>query len=111
MARRIGYPAAAFALTLGLSFVFALVLAPPAEARGGRGLGRGFHGSQRIHQEMYAGGLAGDRRHANDDYVKAASAERYRLLTDQEHLPRLLEHDPDKHALGRRPDGWEPVFP
>src|ERR1700726_1361132 len=22
-----------------------------------------------------------------------------------------LEHDPEKHALGLRPDGWEPVFP
>jgi hypothetical protein len=22
-----------------------------------------------------------------------------------------LEHDPEKHALGPRPDGWEPVFP
>src|SRR6266581_8887266 len=24
--------------------------------------------------------------------------------------PRI-EHDPEKHALGPRPDGWEPVFP
>jgi hypothetical protein len=79
MARTIGYPAAAFALTLGLS----LVSAPPAEARGGHGFGRGFHGGQRIHQGMYAGGLAGDRRHANDAYVKAASAERDRLLNTQ----------------------------
>jgi hypothetical protein len=23
----------------------------------------------------------------------------------------LLEHDPEKHALGLRPDGWAPVFP
>ena len=22
-----------------------------------------------------------------------------------------LEHDPEKHALGPRPDGWAPVFP
>jgi hypothetical protein len=22
-----------------------------------------------------------------------------------------LEHDPEKHALGPRPDGWVPVFP
>jgi hypothetical protein len=21
-----------------------------------------------------------------------------------------LEHDPEKHALGPRPDGWKPVF-
>jgi hypothetical protein len=27
--------------------------------------------------------------------------------------PRIatLEHDPEKHALGPRPDGWLPVFP
>src|SRR5229473_4816152 len=24
---------------------------------------------------------------------------------------RTLEHDPEKHALGPRPDGWVPVFP
>src|SRR5882757_1590029 len=24
---------------------------------------------------------------------------------------RDLEHDPEKHALGPRPDGWIPVFP
>src|SRR5882672_7808442 len=24
---------------------------------------------------------------------------------------RWLEHDPEKHALGPRPDGWVPVFP
>jgi hypothetical protein len=83
MARTIGYPAAAFALALGLSFVFALVLAPLAEARGGHGFGRGFHGGHGIHQGMYGDGLAGDRRHANDDYVKAASAERDKLLNTQ----------------------------
>jgi hypothetical protein len=79
MARTIGYPAAAFALALGLSFV----LAPLAEARGGHGFGRGFHGGHGIHQGMYGDGLAGDRRHANDDYVKAASAERDKLLNTQ----------------------------
>jgi hypothetical protein len=83
MARTIGYPAAAFALALGLSFVFALVLAPLAEARGGHGFGRSFHGGHGIHQGMYGDGLAGDRRHANDDYVKAASAERDKLLNTQ----------------------------
>ena len=25
--------------------------------------------------------------------------------------PERLEHDPEKHALGLRPDGWKPVFP
>jgi hypothetical protein len=81
MARTINYPAAAFALALGLSFVF---LAPPAEARGGGGgFGRGFHGGHGIHQGMHGGGLAGDRRHADDDYVKAESTERDRLLNTQ----------------------------
>ena len=78
MARTINYPAAAFALALGLSFVF---LAPPAEARGGRG--RGFHGGHGIPQGRYGGGLAGDRRHADEDYVKAVSTERDRLLDTQ----------------------------
>jgi hypothetical protein len=81
MARTIGDPAAAFALALSLS----LVLAPPAEARGGggHGFGRGFHGGRGSHGAMYGGGSAGDRRHASDDYVKAASAERERLLNTQ----------------------------
>jgi hypothetical protein len=83
MARTIGYPAQAFVLAIGLCFV----LGPPAEARGGHGLGRGFHGGQGIHQAthgaIHGGGSAGDRRHANDDYVKAASAERDRLLNTQ----------------------------
>src|SRR5882672_3739105 len=26
-------------------------------------------------------------------------------------LPISTEHDPEKHALGLRPDGWAPVFP
>jgi hypothetical protein len=25
-------------------------------------------------------------------------------------LRLALEHDPEKHALGLRPDGWKPVF-
>jgi hypothetical protein len=79
MAHTIDYPAAAFAVALGLFFV---LLAPPAEARGG-GFGRGFHGGHGIHQGMYGGGFAGDRRHADDDYVKAASTERDRLLNAQ----------------------------
>ena len=79
MARTIGCSALVFGLALSLSSV----LAPPAEARGGHGFGRGFHGGHGIHQGMYGDGLAGDRRHANDDYVKAASAERDKLLNTQ----------------------------
>src|SRR3981189_2407056 len=35
------------------------------------------------------------------------------LVSTYEHVPPDnvdLEHDPEKHALGPRPDGWEPVF-
>jgi hypothetical protein len=60
-----------------------LTLAPPAEARGGHGFGHGFHGGGP--HGAGAGGtpFAGDRRHGNDDYVKAASAERDRLLNTE----------------------------
>lgn len=45
--------------------------APPAEARGGHGFGeRGAHES----------GFAGGRRRGNDNYIKAASQEREKLL-------------------------------
>jgi hypothetical protein len=88
MARTIGFPAAVLALALGLpfvlSFVLFFVLAAPAEARGGHGFGRGFHG---LHGGRYGGmngaSFAGDRRRADDDYVKSASAERDRLLNTQ----------------------------
>jgi hypothetical protein len=86
MARTIGYPALVFALTLSLSFVLAPLLAPPAEARGGHGFGRGFHGGQGIYGGRYrtnGASFAGDRRGANDAYVKSASAERDRLLNTQ----------------------------
>jgi len=83
MARTFGYPAAVFALALSLSFL----LAPPAEARGSHGFGRGFHGGQGIHGGKYGAmngaSFAGDRRRANDEYVKSASAERDRLLNTQ----------------------------
>jgi hypothetical protein len=55
------------AIALG---VFALT-ALPAEARGGHGFSeRGEHGSE----------FAGGRRRGNDNYVKAASEEREKLL-------------------------------
>jgi hypothetical protein len=54
---------------LGMIVLFARAL--PAEARGGHGFGeRGTHGSE----------FVGGRRHGNDNYIKAASDEREKLL-------------------------------
>jgi hypothetical protein len=53
-------------------------LSLPADARGGHGFGRGFAAEGR-HGPQFAGG----RRHGNDDYVKAASDDRDKLLTDK----------------------------
>jgi len=54
---------------LGMIVLFARAF--PAEARGGHGFGeRGTHGSE----------FAGGRRRGNDNYVKAASEEREKLL-------------------------------
>ena len=48
-----------------------VLTAPPADARGGHGLGeRGAHEA----------GFAGGRRRGNDNYIKAASQEREKLL-------------------------------
>jgi hypothetical protein len=66
MARR-----AAFAI--GLAALIASC-AHSAQARGGHGFGRGGHG-------MHRAPFAGDRRHGNDAYAKAASDERDKLLT------------------------------
>jgi hypothetical protein len=87
MARMIGYLASVFALALSLAFVLAPILAPPAEARGGHGFGRGFHGGQGMYGGRYRGvngaSFAGDHGRADDAYVKSASAERDRLLNTQ----------------------------
>ena len=55
---------------LGMAFLTALAL--PVDARGIHGFGRGLasHGSQ----------FAGDRRHGNDTYIRAASDDRDKLL-------------------------------
>jgi hypothetical protein len=82
MAPTIGCSALVFGLALSLSSV----LAPPAEARGGHGFGRGFHGGQGVYGGRYrinGASFADDRRRANDAYVKSASAERDRLLNTQ----------------------------
>jgi hypothetical protein len=64
------------AASLGLSSLMVLTL--DANARGGHGAvhGLGGHG---MHGEQFAGG----RRRGNDNYVKAASEERDRLLNTQ----------------------------
>ncbi len=60
------------AVTFGMVVLFAQAL--PAEARGGRGFSeRGAHGSE----------FAGGRRRGNDNYVKAASEEREKLLNSK----------------------------
>jgi hypothetical protein len=70
---------AAIALSLAAALLVSFAL--PADARGfhgghgfgGHGMGFGGHG-------MPGAQFAGDRRHGNDDYVKAASDERDKLL-------------------------------
>ena len=74
-------------ITTATCFVLMMMASVPADAGGGHGFG---HGGFRQHggfgmQGMRgrAGGaeaFASDRRHANDDYVEAASKERDRLL-------------------------------
>jgi hypothetical protein len=61
------------AVGVGLALMGSSLL--PAEARGGHGFGRGF-GGHGMHGAQYAG----DRRHGNDAYTKAASDERDKLL-------------------------------
>jgi hypothetical protein len=56
---------------LGIALLTALTL--PADARGGHDMGQGFAG----HGPQGAGG----RRHGNDNYIKAASEDRDKLLT------------------------------
>jgi hypothetical protein len=58
-------------VVLAMALGLVVVTAPPAEARGGHGFGAGgAHGSE----------FAGGRRRGNDNYVKAASEEREKLL-------------------------------
>jgi hypothetical protein len=67
---------ALIAATLGLAFLTTLTL--PADARGGHGLGRGSGG-----HGMHGAQFAGDRRHGNDAYTKAASDEQDTLLNSK----------------------------
>ena len=66
--------------------ILLMAMAAPAEARGGHGFGRhGFHHGFGGHEIRGDGGggsgsSAGDRRHGNDAYAKAASEEEDKLL-------------------------------
>jgi hypothetical protein len=68
--------------------VFGLVLmaaSGAADARGGRGFGHGFghaSGGQR------GASFAGDHRHADDPYIKAASQEEEKLLAKLKNICR-----------------------
>ena len=62
----------------GLGTAMLASSALPADARGGHGFGRGMGG-----HGIYGAPFAGDRRHANDTYIKAASEERDKLLNTQ----------------------------
>ena len=67
--------------TAGLLLTLLAAAMTPADARGGHGHGGGLHG-------MHAGGargggLATDKRHADDPYTRAASEEEDRLLNSK----------------------------
>jgi hypothetical protein len=65
-------------IVAGLGTALLASSALPADARGGHGFGRSFGG-----HGVHGAPFAGDRRHANDTYIKAASEERDRLLNTQ----------------------------
>jgi hypothetical protein len=60
--------------------MLSMIVAVPAKARGG---GHGFHHGSGGHGMHEGGSFAGDRRHGNDAYVKAASDEEDKLLNRQ----------------------------
>jgi hypothetical protein len=65
-------------VTTALLTLLSVGFATAADARGGgRGLARGFSGHGQRPQ------FAGGRRHSNDAYIKAASEDRDKLLTNQ----------------------------
>ena len=76
--REVGRMVATGAIAAGVGAALLAASVPAAGARGGHGFGRGFGG-----HGMHGAPLAGDRRHANDAYTKAASDERDRLLNAQ----------------------------
>ena len=68
-----------------LAAAFSMMVTLPADARGGHGFGghgfggHGFGGGFGGHG-MHGAQFAGDRRHGDDTYIKAASDERDKLL-------------------------------
>jgi hypothetical protein len=73
--REVGRMMATAAIAAGLGAALLTASVPAADARGGHGFGRGIGG-----HGMHGAPLAGDRRHANDAYTKAASDEQDKLL-------------------------------
>ncbi|MCC8961142.1 hypothetical protein H8A95_02150 [Bradyrhizobium sp. Pear76] len=65
--------------TIGLVALLAAAM-PPAGARGGHGHGSGHSHGMHAGGTIRGGGSAGNARHGNDAYTKAASDEEDRLL-------------------------------
>jgi hypothetical protein len=65
--------------TAGSILILSMAIAASAEARGAHGSHHGFGGHE-MHGADSGGSFAGDHRHGNDAYVKAASEEEDRLL-------------------------------
>jgi len=63
----------------GSILILSMAMAAPAEARGGHGFHYGLGGPE-MHGSDGGGSFAGNRRHGNDAYVRAASKEEDKLL-------------------------------
>ena len=63
----------------GSALILSMAMAAPAEARGGHGFHHGLGGHE-MHGSEGGGSFAGNRRHGNDAYVRAASEEEDKLL-------------------------------
>jgi hypothetical protein len=63
----------------GSILIVSMAMAAPAQTRGGHGFHHGS-GSHEMHGTHGGGSFAGNRRHGNDAYVKAASDEEDKLL-------------------------------
>ncbi len=62
---------------------FLTILTLPADARGAHGFGGGFGRHGFGGHGMHGGSFAGDRRHGDDAYSKAASDEEDKLLNSK----------------------------
>ncbi|HWX27104.1 MAG TPA: hypothetical protein VNZ53_06660 [Steroidobacteraceae bacterium] len=63
----------------GSILILSMAIAAPAEARGGHSFHHGLGGHE-MHGGDGGGSFAGNRRHGNDAYVRAASEEEDKLL-------------------------------